>query len=152
MTTIPTRVVPQAEALAPFDNQGVLLERSHVEGGGATWCSFAVARANPNFPTLTHPAGVYAETVAFHKGERVRAEIQAERPDDMRTQANLVRTFPSYPEARAWLLTALPRFLAWVDGGARPCTVCGVCEPVAAYGGWCCADALRTGGSLQVQR
>lgn len=27
---------------------------------------------------------------------------------------------------------------------ARPkCTVCGECEPVAAYGGWCCAKAVR---------
>lgn len=23
------------------------------------------------------------------------------------------------------------------------CTVCGECEPIAAYGGWCCAKALK---------
>lgn len=25
---------------------------------------------------------------------------------------------------------------------ARQCPVCGDCDPVAAYGGWCCAKAL----------
>jgi hypothetical protein len=27
--------------------------------------------------------------------------------------------------------------------GAVACKVCGKCQPVAAYGGWCCASALR---------
>jgi hypothetical protein len=25
----------------------------------------------------------------------------------------------------------------------RRCTICGDCEPVAAYGGWCCAKAMK---------
>lgn len=30
----------------------------------------------------------------------------------------------------------------WLRGLAATCTVCGDCQPVAAYGGWCCAKAL----------
>lgn len=45
---------------------------------------------------------------------------------------------------------------ATVEGESPKCTVCGVCQPVAAYGGWCCADALKADAALgsdsQVQR
>ena len=34
---------------------------------------------------------------------------------------------------------------AWAEVSAKRgnCCVCGDCKPVAAYGGWCCARALR---------
>jgi hypothetical protein len=71
------------------------------------------------------------EVRALRSGRQYRtAAVHGEYAARMKLQHDLARA-------------ALRNLNALKTHAAIRCVVCGECDPVAAYGGWCCAKALK---------
>jgi glutamine synthetase adenylyltransferase len=81
----------------------------------------------------------YAEARFEARSLRVARPYRTNTGNEWRHAEYATRMKVQHDLARA----ALRNLNALKTHAAIRCGVCGDCEPVAAYGGWCCAKALK---------